>query len=206
MLYHHLKTIVGLILVLAGVVVFGAGCRSFSSDYSYNGTQLDPPWPLPDFELTDAHGHPFRLSDLDGNLALIYFGYTNCPDVCPLTLLGIKEALTGFEVEEPVQVIFVSLDSERDTPDAIVRYLNAFDPNFIGLTGDSQTIQEVIKPYRVLAEKEETDHSAAGYLVNHTARLYLINPQRELFLTYAFGFDPEELRSDLNYLLKFMKS
>lgn len=203
---HNLKNLAALILLLAGLALFGAGCGIFSSGYNYAGTQLDPPWPLPDFELTGAGGQPFRLSDIEGNLALIYFGYTHCPDVCPLTLLEVKEALAGLEGRERVQVIFISLDPQRDTPEAVARYLNTFDPNFIGLTGDEAAIEQVIKPYRVLAEKEEASGSAAGYLVNHTARLYLASPQQELLLTYAFDFDPAGLRRDLEHLLKSMKN
>jgi protein SCO1/2 len=203
---YSLKTLVGLVLVLAGLIVFGAGCGAFSSGYSYSGTQLDPPWPLPDFELTDTQGQTFQLSDVEGDLALIYFGYTHCPDVCPLTLLDVKEALQGMEDNGRVQVIFITVDPERDTPEVLAGYLSAFDPDFIGLTGDSHTIQEVVKPYRVMAEKEDAGQAAVGYLVNHTARLYLVNPQRELRLTYTFGFDPAALRSDLEHLLKYTKN
>lgn len=203
---HNLKSLAALILLLAGSALFGAGCGIFSSGYNYTGTQLDPPWPLPDFQLTGANGQPFRLSDVEGNLALIYFGYSHCPDVCPLTLLDVKEALAGLEGKEHIRVIFISLDPQRDTPETMARYLSAFDPNFIGLTGDEATINQVIKPYRVLAEKEEASRSAAGYLVNHTARLYLVSPQQELLLTYPFDFDPAGLRRDLEHLLKSMKS
>lgn len=203
---HNLKNLAALILLLAGLALFGAGCGIFSSGYDYAGTQLDPPWPLPDFQLTDTGGQSFRLSDIEGELALIYFGYTHCPDVCPLTLLDVKEALVGLEREKRIHVIFISLDPQRDTTDVIARYLNAFDPNFIGLTGDEATINQVIKPYRVLAEKEEMSHSTADYLVNHTAHLYLVSPQQELLLTYAFDFDPAGLRRDLEHLLKSMKS
>jgi protein SCO1/2 len=126
-----------------------------------------------------------------------------------LTLLDVKEALQGMDGNERVQVIFITLDPERDTPEVLAGYLSAFDPDFIGLTGDSHTIQEVIKPSQVVADYEEAGHAvedtlwrAVGYLVNHTARLYLVNPQRELQLTYAFGFDPADLRSDLEHLLK----
>jgi protein SCO1/2 len=198
---YNIRTLVGLMLVLAGLVVSGAGCGPFSTGYNFNGAHLDPPWPLPDFELTDNRNQTFRLSDVQGDLALIYFGYTHCPDVCPLTLLDVKEALAGLEGNERVHVIFITVDPERDTTKVLANYLSAFDPEFVGLTGDSQTIQEVIKPYRVVAEKEDAGHSVVGYLVNHTARLYLVNPQRELQLTYAFGFDPADLRSDLERLL-----
>lgn len=200
-MHYSIRTWVGFIMILAGLIVWGSGCGAFSSGYSYSGTQFDPPWPLPDFELADTQNQSFRLSDVQGDLALIYFGYTQCPDVCPLTLLDVKEALTGLEDHKRVHVIFITVDPERDTPEVLAGYLNAFDSDFIGLTGDIHTIREIIQPYRVVAEKEDLDHTAVGYLVNHTARLYLVNAQRELQLVYAFGFDPASLRSDLEYLL-----
>jgi protein SCO1/2 len=198
---YNLRTLIGPILVMAGLVVFGAGCQTFSAGYRYKGTPLDPPRPLPNFELTDTRSHIFRLSDIEADLVLIYFGYTYCPDVCPLTLLDVKSALNSMEGSERVQVIFITLDPERDTPEALAGYLRSLDLDFIGLTGDRPTIQEVIKPYGVVADKEEMQHSAVSYMMNHTARLYLVNPQRQLQLTYAFGFDPADLRSDIEHLL-----
>lgn len=197
---HPFNSVAGLLILLAGILI--TGCQPFTAGYKFNGTQLDPPWTLPDFELTDTQNQPFRLSGLDGDLALIYFGYTHCPDVCPLTLLDVKEALTGLENSHRVKVILITVDPDRDTPMVLDSYLNAFDPDFIGLTGDSRTLADVIKPFRVVAEKEELEGSATGYLVNHTARLYLVNTKPEVLLTYGFGFDPADLRSDLQYLLQ----
>lgn len=197
---HTFSWVTGLLFLLAGLTI--TGCQPFTAGYKFNGTQLAPPWTLPDFELTDTQNQPFRLSGIDGDLALIYFGYTHCPDVCPLTLLDVKEALTGLEGSQRVKVILITVDPDRDTPAALASYLSAFSPDFIGLSGDSQTLAEVIKPFRVVAEKEELSGSATGYLVNHTARLYLVNTKPEVLLTYGFGFDPADLRNDLQYLLQ----
>jgi protein SCO1/2 len=101
-----------------------------------------------------------------------------------------------------VQVIFISADPERDTPEKLSKYVDVFNPNFVGLTDDFEKVLEVMKPFGAYAEKEEVDDSAAGYLVNHTARLYLLDTQkRKILLTYPFGFEPKELSDDLAYLL-----
>lgn len=191
-----------LVIILAGLALFGVGCQTFASDYEYKGMLLDPPLSLPNFELTATDGEPFHLSEVDGDIALIYFGYTFCPDVCPLTMADVKKALADLEGRENIHVIFISVDPERDTPELLERYVKAFGPDFIGLTDDFEKTQEVMKAYGAFAEKEEVPDSAAGYLVSHTARLYLVSPERELLLTYPFGFESEDLRSDLTYLLQ----
>lgn len=201
---HKAKQFLWLALVfLAGAALTLPGCRLFSPAYEYKGAVMDPPASLPDFELMGVDGNLFRLSDVSGDIALIYFGYTYCPDVCPMTMADVKQALARLETgRERVHVIFVSVDPERDTPETLARYMAAFGPEFVGLTDDFAKVQEVMKPYGAFAQKEEVSDSAAGYLVSHTARLYLITPAGELLLTYPFGFEPEDLQSDLEYLLQ----
>ena len=188
-----------LLVTLIALSLFGTGC---TSGYEFKGSRLEPPLALPDFELMATDGRPFHLSDVQGDYALIYFGYTFCPDVCPLTMADVRQALTGLEGRDRVHVIFISVDPERDTPDVLGRYVKAFGPDFIGLTDDFTKIQAVMKAYGAFAEKEDAPDSAAGYLMSHTARLYLVGPERNLLATYSFGFKPEELRSDLTYLLQ----
>ncbi|MBN1993178.1 MAG: SCO family protein [Anaerolineae bacterium] len=190
-----------LISLLLGLTGVGVGCQVFG--YEYKGSVIDPPLPLPNFELMAANGQPFRLSEVEGDLALLYFGYTYCPDVCPLTLSEVKKALTSLENgRERVHVIFISVDPERDTPAVLSKYMAAFGPEFTGLTDDFERVQAVMQPYGAYAEKQAVPDSALGYLVNHTARLYLVDPQRNLILTYPFGFTAADLRSDLAYLLR----
>lgn len=189
-----------IIIVLAALVI--AGCQTFAPTYEFKGGLLEPPSPIPDFELNDTTGQPFHLSDVEGDIVLVYFGYTFCPDVCPLTLWDVKNALKDLEGRERVKVIFISVDPDRDTPEVLGRYLTAFDPNFIGLTDDFAKVETVMKPFGAFAEKEEVSDSAAQYLVSHTARLYLLNPQGELMLMYPFGFEADDLRNDLTHLLQ----
>jgi protein SCO1/2 len=191
------------LLGIAAIVlaIFLTGCQL--GQYKYKGGLIDPPIELPNFELMGANGQPFHLSDVEGDIALIYFGYTYCPDVCPLTMWEVKEALADLETgKDRVHVIFISVDPERDTPEKLANYVQAFGPEFIGLTDDFEKTQEMMKPYGAFAEKEEVEDSALGYLVNHTARLYLIDPERQMLLQYPFGFSAEDLTSDLAYLLQ----
>ncbi len=188
--------------MLIVLVVAGVGCQAFAPTYEFKGALLDPPLPVPDFELNSTKNQPFHLSDVKGDIALIYFGYTYCPDVCPLTLADVRQAVNKLEQgRERVHVIFISVDPERDTPEALSRYVSAFDPSFIGLSDDFEKVKEVMKPYGAFAEKETVADSAAGYLVSHSARLYLVGPDQQLLLMYPFGFKSEDLRSDLAYLV-----
>ena len=177
------------------------GCQSFG-DHTYKGALFNPPMPLPDFQLMDTHQKPVKLSDFKDDLVLVYFGYTFCPDACPLTLLNVRDALKDLPGRERVHVLFISVDPERDTPEVMTRYVNAFDPTFIGITDNISATQPVLTSFGAMAQKEEVKGSAASYLVSHTTRLYLVSPKRELLLTYPFGFAPEDLRTDLTYLIQ----
>ncbi len=201
------STLYGIVaFLIVGLALVSVACLG-APTYEYKGVRLEPPTPVPDFELTDVSGQPFHLTDIKGDIALIYFGYTSCPDACPLTMYDVKQALAGLEKgQEKVHVIFVSVDPERDTSEVLSRYMAAFGPQFIGLTDNFEKVKAVMKPFGAFAEKENTADSAAGYLVSHTTRLYLVDPQGQLLLMYPYGFAVEDLRSDLEYLLSQKKS
>jgi protein SCO1/2 len=196
-------TLIGTIFILTTVTLLTLGCQAFAAQYQYKGAVVNPPQPMSDFELMSATGQPFRLSDVEGDIRLIYFGYTNCPDVCPLTLWEVKTALAQLETgRERIHVIFISADPERDTPQVMANYTAAFGPEFIGLSDDWTKVESVMQTYGAFAEKEEVADSALGYTVNHSATLYLVDPQSRLLLQYPFGFEAEELSSDLAYQLR----
>ncbi len=206
-----------LIVIFAGLILFNLSCRASAppeggilasfggaSTYEFRGAAVNPPVVLPDFELRATDGEPFHLSDVEGDIALIYFGYTYCPDVCPLTMWEVKEALADLEAGQGrVHVVFISVDSERDLPEVLAKYMAAFGPQFIGLSDDFDKVQSVMEPYGAFAEKETVPDSNLGYLVSHTANVYLVGPQRQLLAQYPFGFAAEELSSDLTYLLQW---
>jgi protein SCO1 len=204
--------------LLIGLALFTVACQSITAPHTYKGNPLDPPVALSNFELKTTDGSAFRLSDLEGKVALIFFGYTNCSDVCPLTVADVRQALNTLDEtdREKVQFVFISVDPERDTPEVLARYLNAFDPSFIGLTDDFAKTQEVMKPFWAYAEKEKpaastSDQShanhnpedqTAAYLVAHIGRVYVVNPKREMILMYPAEFKAEDLGDDLVQLLK----
>ena len=132
------------------------------------------------FTLTDQDGKRVRWDDFEGRYRLVYFGYSYCPDVCPVDLQNIMQAFARFEKAEParaakVQPIFITLDPERDTPPVLKTYVAAFHPRLIGLTGTPDEIAKVAKDFVVLYNKEE-QKGASGYLVSHSRTPYLFGP------------------------------
>jgi len=173
-----------------------------SRPYAFHGAQFNPPPMATDFTLIDQEGRPVQLSDYRGKLILLFFGYTHCPDVCPTTLAKLNNVFRELgNAAKEIQVVFVSVDPERDTPEAIKRYLSHFNPSFIGLTGQPEEIEAVVQAYGVYVEKEEVG-SAAGYLINHSARTYVIDQEGKLVLTFAYETEPQDMVSDLKKLLR----
>src|SRR5687768_7691405 len=188
--------------LLIGAVAVGVFL--FSKPESFQGTMYaEPHPPAPDIELTRENGDSFRLSDMQGNTVLLFFGYTSCPDVCPTTMAELKQALEKLNEEDAnqVRVLFVTVDPERDTPERVQEYVNHFNRDFIGLSGTEPELAEVWQDYGVFRETVEGT-SAAGYLVNHTARVTLIDQHGNLRLSYAFGTPVETIVHDLKLLLK----
>lgn len=154
-----------------------------------------------DFTLTDQTGSAFRLSDLKGRWILLAYGYTHCPDVCPMTLSILRDVKKQIGVgADRLGVVFVTVDPERDTADIMGKYVAHFDATFKGLTGTPAEIAAAAQPYNVKYEKKAST-PAVGYVMNHTAYVYLIDPQFRLRVTYPFGVKSEEIARDLQYLM-----
>lgn len=170
---------------------------------AFRGSVVDPPVDVPDFTLTDENGQPFRLSDQRGSVVLLFFGYTSCPDVCPTTLATwrrVHEAL-GDDVER-VRFAFVTVDPERDTVERLGMHVNAFNPDFIGLTGTPDELQAVYDVFDVYFEKDTSSGSALGYLVNHTATTFVLDPEGRWRLRETFGTEVEDIVHDIRALLE----
>lgn len=179
-------------------LVLGA-CQS----YQFKGTPYPDPQPAPDFALTATDGQRFRLSEHQGQIVLIFFGYTSCPDVCPMTLTEAKQVLQGLgDDREQVAFLFITVDPERDTPEVLANYVTAFHPAILGLTGTSDELAAVRQGYGVFAEKEVPGEATTGYSVNHTARIFLIDPMGRLRLSYAFGTPADDILQDIRHLLR----
>ncbi|MCB0217181.1 MAG: SCO family protein [Chloroflexi bacterium] len=168
------------------------------------GFALEPPRPAPDFTLIDPEGQPFRLAQSQGEARLLFFGYTECPDVCPQTLTRLAAGLRALGPRaERARVIFISVDPERDTPERIGRYVAGFHPRITGLTGELATLEAVAADYGVAFEKDPPAGAAAGvgdYQMLHSATVFLIDPAGRIRATYLEPL-PEDLAQDLGWLL-----
>ena len=154
-----------------------------------------------DFALTDHTGKPRTLADFRGKAVVIFFGYTQCPDVCPTTMTGMAEAmkLLGSEAAK-VQVLFVSVDPERDTPELLAQYVPVFNPSFLGLYADTQTIAKTAQDFRVFYKKQPGS-TPTTYTVDHTAGSYVYDPLGKLRLYIKHGEKPELIAKDLKLLV-----
>lgn len=132
------------------------------------------------FSLIDHRGKPFTHDNLKGHYSLIYFGFTHCPDICPTTMLVVKNALEQLgSLGDKVQPILISVDPERDTPESMAQYVKNFHPKLIGLTGTPEQITQVANAYKVFFSKAVQPGSAMEYLVDHSGFLFLMDKNGE---------------------------
>jgi protein SCO1/2 len=198
-----LKIVLG---AIAGVVVIGAVAYFFVLPqivpYVFHGQTIQSNQAAPSVELDGPNGSTVRLTDFEGKVVVLYFGYTFCPDVCPITLSKLDRAMDILEDKaEDVQVIMVSVDPERDTPEVLEQYMAHFNPDFIGVTGDTNAIDRIATVYGVYYEAAEGSE-ATGYLVNHTATVMIVDKDGYLKLVLPFEGTAEEIAADLGYFLR----
>ena len=152
------------------------------------------------FALTDHAGKPRTLADFRGQLVVLTFGFTHCPDICPTILADLAGAMQSLGAEAArVQVLFVTVDPERDTPELLATYVAAFDPQFVGLSGDLEAIRQTAKEFKIFFEKQPTGSS---YTVNHSAQSYVIDAQGRLRLFVRHDRIAADLAEDLRTLLR----
>ena len=150
-------------------------------------------------ELTDHTGKPRHLEDWRGKAVVLVFGFTHCPDVCPTTLADLSQAIQSLGTQaERVQVLFVTVDPERDTREVLAKYVTAFDPRFLGLYGDAAATQRAAKEFKVYYEKRKTGDT---YSVDHSGQSYVIDPQGRLRLFVRHDRIGADLAPDLKTLL-----
>ncbi len=152
--------------------------------------------------LTDHNGRAVTLETFRGKLVVLFFGYTHCPDVCPTTLSDMAQAfalLPAQEVER-VQVLFVSVDPQRDTPEILKEYVPYFHPSFLGLYGTPEAVAAAAREFKVVYRRHETP-GESGYLVDHSAGSYVLDTSGRLRLYQPFGQPPDDIAHDLRLLL-----
>ena len=154
-----------------------------------------------DIQLPDHNGQQRSLKDFKGKVAVVFFGYTQCPDVCPVTMGSLRELMTTLGADaQRVQVLFVTVDPERDTPQLLGQYVPAFHPSFLGLYGDAAATAKVAAEFKIFYRKQP-GKDPATYTVDHTAGAYVFDPSGHLRLYFRHGETPERMAQDLRRLL-----
>jgi cytochrome oxidase Cu insertion factor (SCO1/SenC/PrrC family)/ABC-type Zn2+ transport system substrate-binding protein/surface adhesin len=156
------------------------------------------------FILSDHLGMTFTEQDMKGSYALIFFGYTSCPDICPTSLMVLSQAFSQLDedIKKQVKPYFISVDPERDSVDVIKEYVNYFTPELVGLTGSKQMIRRVADQFKAKYEKVETDSSEPGfYNMDHTSSLFMMGPDGRFITKFANGITPDELVRQLNSIV-----
>jgi protein SCO1 len=163
------------------------------------GTWLPEPRTPAAFRLTDQTGRERSESDLQGHPSLLFFGFTFCPDVCPTTLAALTDALRRTPLPG-VQVLFVSVDPERDTAASLKDYLGAFNRDFIGLRGDAQAMEPLMRSLGAIAIRQPLGDGS--YTMDHTATLYLLDTRGRLVAVFTPPFAPERLAADFDRIAR----
>jgi protein SCO1 len=155
-----------------------------------------------DFALEDPDGRQRTLADFRGKAVVVFFGYTQCPDVCPATLATLAEAMKRLGPDaDRVQVLFITVDPERDTAALLAQYVPAFDPRFLGLRGDAAATARTAKEFRIIYEKVP-GATPGSYTMDHSAGSYVFDPQGRLRLFVSNGQGPDVFAHDLRELLR----
>lgn len=185
--------VVGLVVLVAAMFLLPRPSRSPPA----TATVLEQPLALPTVDLIDAAGKPASLDTFRGHYSLLFFGFTNCPDVCPITLKILADTRAELVARAPnavPQVVFVSVDPARDTPEKIAAYLQNFDPAFLGLTADDAKLSPLIKALGVSVEKH--NHGGESYTVVHNSTVYVVGPDAGLIAVSSGPHIPATLASD----------
>lgn len=187
-------------LLLVALLVVGLSACSVDETHEFAGAVLESPEPLPDFTLMGADG-PVSLSDFRGQYVFLYFGYMFCPDFCPTTMSKLAKVHRELGDDAArMQVVMVSVDPERDTPDALAKYAAAFNPTFMGITGTKEEIDLAGEAYGLFYQRNEGS-AATGYLVDHSTRTFLIGPDGRALVAYPHDASAEAIAADLRWFL-----
>lgn len=169
---------------------------------TFSGMLLQGASAAHDFSLVDENGEQVRLSDFRGKPVLLYFGYTFCPDVCPTTMAELGKMMRELgDQADDVQVVMISVDPERDTPERLAEYVRYFHPDFIGLTGTEEEVSQAATPLGVYYAKQEVE-GASGYLMDHTATVLMIDKDGSTRMIWPYGTPAEDMAEDVRYFLR----
>lgn len=187
-----------LLLALCAVVL--AACSGGEAPPKFNATDVSGADWGRELNLKDHNGKPRTLADFKGKVVILFFGFTQCPDICPSTLGASAAALNLLGADaDKVQVLFVTLDPARDTPAVLSKYAPAFNPSFLGMYGNEAETAAAAKEFKVFFQKQPGNDG--NYSIDHTAASYAIDPQGRLRLYIKHGETPEQMAEDIKLLL-----
>ncbi len=152
----------------------------------------------PDFALQDGKGQTHTMADFRGKFSLVFFGFTNCPDVCPTTMSEVAQVMDDLGAEaDRVQPLFISIDPERDRRQGLTEYLAAFHPAILGLSGDSAATKDAAESFKIHFGREEDPSAPDGYTMSHSSALYLIGPDGEWLRLFDYETPAAEILADI---------
>jgi len=183
------------------MVVLLSACSPSNEESTLFGTDIAGADFATGFKLTDHHGEVRQLSDYQGKVVALFFGFTHCPDICPTTMADLAAAmkLMGGNSDE-VQVLFVTVDPERDTPEVLAQFVPSFDSRFVGLTGTVEEIDQVAKAFKIFYARQQ-EPGQTGYSFDHSAGVYVYDKQGKIRIYLKYGQKPVEIAHDLSRLL-----
>ncbi len=193
-------------LIAAVAIYFGIIRQPSTQNINVDGMYLAKPVDVTNFQLTDNHGKPFTKENLQGQWTMMFFGFTNCGMVCPLTMSALNKMYKILQTELPdnklPQVVMVSVDPSRDSVKRMNAYVAAFNPHFIGArTGISETIA-IEKQFHIAAAKMQVDSQGKDhYTINHSAEILLFNPRAQLTAFLSYPHKPEQMARDYQLIL-----
>ncbi|NQW19742.1 MAG: SCO family protein [Chloroflexi bacterium] len=193
-----------LFVLVSTITVVMTGCSEGSHEFS--GAVSDPPPVVQDFVLTNQHGDDFQMSTDSKDVSIIFFGYTLCPDVCPTTLSDMIKAKRALGADAArVSFIWITVDPERDTPQVLSQRIQVFDPEFVGLSGSRESLKEVWDDFGIVAERDDSQGSAAGYLISHTSNTFLVDRDMKNRVVFPFGTASDDIAADIAAILREQK-
>ncbi|HRM73767.1 MAG TPA: SCO family protein [Paracoccus sp. (in: a-proteobacteria)] len=185
------------IFLWLAVALAGLGAFFLYQRQAVTVTQIDQAF-RPEFTLADAQGQARSSADFRGRYQLIFFGFTNCPDVCPTTLSEVAQVMDDLGSDaEKVQPLFISIDPERDRKLGLAEFTSAFHPSILGLAGDAAATKAAADSFRIFFEREDDAAAPDGYTMSHSPALYLVGPEGDWIRQYTYGTPANEILDDL---------
>ncbi|WP_347485087.1 SCO family protein [Vandammella animalimorsus] len=188
---------------LVGAALLGlAGCTGSEPAAKFHTLDISGVDYAKGFSMPDAHGQQRSLADFAGKVVFVYFGFAQCPDICPTTMLEMAEVkkLLG-EDGDKLQIVFVTVDPERDTPEVMRAYMESFDPQAVALVGNAEQIAAMARDFKVFYEKKPGS-TPDTYTIDHSASGYMYDPQGRLRLYVRYGTPVDQIAADVRQLLQ----